>query len=189
MTKNLSTVWIAYDRSWFVVEPPLWKKMKISWKEDIYIYNIYTCTYIYIYICIYIYRDIIIYTYIYIYISIYIYIYGKNIFQTTNQLVDYPSYVDFQCRDHPEKWRMLGISAHCVQWDLGICLGMDGNWNNWNLKNVDDIWWYNIWRFPKIGLPPVLIHFSGMFHDIFVIQRAGVPHDLGNPWKPHILTD
>ena len=36
-----------------------------------------------------------------------------------------------------------------------------------------------VWGFPEIGVPPVLIHFSGIFHEINH-PAMGVPH----LWKP-----
>ena len=42
------------------------------------------------------------------------------------------------------------------------------------------LYFANIWKFPRIGVPPVLIHFRLAFSNInhpFV----GYPHDYGNP--------
>ena len=44
--------------------------------------------------------------------------------------------------------------------------------------------WYptfTTWRFPKIGLPPVIIHFCLGFSLTKTIQLWGYPHDYGNP--------
>ena len=45
-----------------------------------------------------------------------------------------------------------------------------------------EIFWgmVKIWRFPEIGVPPVLIHFNGIFHEINH-PAMGVPHGHGNP--------
>ena len=37
----------------------------------------------------------------------------------------------------------------------------------------------SIWRFPEIGVPPVIIHFSGISH--YKPSIWGYPHDYGNP--------
>ena len=41
-----------------------------------------------------------------------------------------------------------------------------------------------IWRFPKIGVPPVIIHIDGIFH--YKPSFLGYPHDYGNPHLWHI---
>ena len=43
-----------------------------------------------------------------------------------------------------------------------------------------------IWRFPKMEVPPVIIHFNGIFRNQPSSERPGYPHDLGTPmtWEP-----
>jgi hypothetical protein len=38
-----------------------------------------------------------------------------------------------------------------------------------------------IWRFLEIGVPLVIIHFHGIFHERNHPAFLGYPHDLGNP--------